>query len=160
MKMIFKCYCFKKICFKYSNSSVHSISRIVDDSVDLSLTARIQILTHSNQSIHWNHQYTILDRVTNNLDVSKPRALLTELQLSTVLPMLEVQNAIKEDCVLLVSWIITTYLKAFQHLRRVVVHHIPHHHSDKMAQKSQIVSMIDFFANKKYKHKYKYKLFN
>ena len=98
MKMIFKYY-----CFKYSNSSVHSISRIVADSVDLSVKARIQIQTHSNQSIHWTHQYTILDRVTNNLDVSKPRALLTELQLSTVLPTLEVQNAIKEDCVLLVS---------------------------------------------------------
>ena len=133
---------FKYYCLKYSSSSVHSIPRIVADSVDLSVKAVIQIQTHSNQSIHWTHQYTILDRVTNNLDVSKPRALLTELQLSTVLPTLEVQNAIKEDCVLLVSWIITIYLKAFQHLRRVVVHHIPHHHSDKLAQKSQIVSMI------------------
>lgn len=140
--MIFKYYCFNKICFKYSNSSVHSIFRIVADSVDLSVKTRIQIQTYSNQSIHWTHQYTILDRVTNNLDDSKPSALLTELQLSTILPTLEVQNAIKEDCVLLVSWIITTYLKAFQHLRRVVVHHIRHHHSDKMAQKSQIVSMI------------------
>ena len=140
--MIFKYYCFNKICFKYSNSSVHSIFRIVADSVDLSAKTRIQIQTHSNQSIHWTHQYTILDRVTNNLDDSKPSALLTELQPSTILPTLEVQNAIKEDCVLLVSWIITTYLKAFQHLRRVVVHHIPHHHSDQMAQKSQIVSMI------------------
>ena len=42
--------------------------------------------------------------------------------------------------VILVSRIITTYLKAFQHLRSVVVHHIPHQHSEAMAQKSQIVS--------------------
>lgn len=115
--------------------------RIVADNVDFSVKARIQTKVHSNQSIHWTHQYAVLDRVTSKGEDSKPKSALSDLQPSALLPTQDVQNAIKEDCVILVSRILTTYLKAFQHLRNVVVHHIPHKHSALMSQKSQIVSM-------------------
>lgn len=119
--------------------------RIVADNVDFSVKARIQTKEHSNQSIHWTHQYAVLDRVTSKGEDSKPKSALSDLQPSVLLPTQDVQNAIKEDCVILISRIITTYLKAFQHLRNVVVHHIPHKHSESMSQKSQIVSMSHLF---------------
>lgn len=121
--------------------------RIVADNVDFSVKARIQTKDHSNQSIHWTHQYAVLDRVTTKGDESKPKSAMSDLQPSVLLPTQEVQNAIKEDCVILVSRILTTYLNAFQHLRSVVVHHIPHKYSEPMSQKSQIVSMSYLLLN-------------
>ena len=66
------------------------------DNVDFSVNARIQTKPHSNE-------YAILDRVANSLDDSRPKAALSGLQPNTLLlPTQEVQNAIKEDCVILV----------------------------------------------------------
>ena len=44
------------------------------DNVDLMVNARIQGTEHSNRSIHWTQQYSVLNRVNEpNLDTTRPQ---------------------------------------------------------------------------------------
>lgn len=124
-----------------SNVSVY-IYRIVGDNIDYSINARIQTKEHTNQSIHWTQQYAILDRVNNPLlDNTKPQKPLKEVQLIDLLPVKEVQDVFKKNCAILVSRIISKYLKAFKPMQDIVTRHIPHPHAAEMAGKSNIVSI-------------------
>lgn len=108
-------------------------------------------------------QYSILDRVTAdpNADDCKPKKPLKDIQLIDLLPVQEVQESFKQNCATLVSRIITKHLSVFNHMQDVVIRHIPHLYSDKMAEKSEIVSrkkesikrIIIFCINKKYPDK-------
>lgn len=118
--------------------------RIVADNFDLTVKARIQTKHHSNQSIHWSHQYAIQDRIPTSvtLNEAEPQCRLADLELNKLLPSPEIQAAFRRDCVVLASHIITKYLPAFNFLKDTVIHHIPHPFSSEMSQKSLIVSML------------------
>ena len=125
--------------------------RIVADNLDYSVKTRIQTSKHQNMSIHWTHQFAVLDRVTPqrngstvNTDVQKKagQKKISELELSALLPTPEVNKALENDFIILVSRVLTKYLKAFKMFKDVVVHHIPHEHSNEMAEKSDVVNIV------------------
>ena len=118
--------------------------RLVTDNIDLSVKARIQTKQHSNQSIHWTHQYAVRDRVpTNgNLEEHKPQCPLEDLELKKLLPTADVQNAFKDDCTVLVSRVITRFLSEFHYLKDTTIHHIPHAFSQEQREKSEVVSVF------------------
>ena len=39
--------------------------RLVGDNIDYEIHARVQSQNHKNRSIHWTHQFAVLDRVQN-----------------------------------------------------------------------------------------------
>ena len=117
------------------------VVRLVGDNIDHELHARIQAKEHSNQSIHWTHQYAIRDSVTDPLlDNTKPQKSLDDLQLVELLPTPDVQARLKRSWAILVSRVLTKHLKEFQFLRKVVINHIPHPFSSESSKKSEIVS--------------------
>lgn len=124
--------------------------------------ARVQSKDSTNQSIHWTHQYAVLDKVKNNLaDPREPQKRISEIQLVELLPVQDVQNRLKNRWTVLVSRVICKYLKTFKNFQDVVVHHIPHPYTDVMSEKSSSVSLtpplfapamqaIKYFKNKSY----------
>ncbi|KAK3741568.1 hypothetical protein QZH41_012511 [Actinostola sp. cb2023] len=121
---------------------------IVGDNIDYSFNARIQTKERTNQSIHWTQQYAILDRVNDPLlDNTKPQKSLKDVQLIDLLPVKEVQDVFEKNCAILVSRIISKYLKAFKRLQDVVTRHIPHPHAAEMAEKSNICCLGLQFKN-------------
>ena len=116
--------------------------RLVGDNVDLMVNARIQGTEHSNRSIHWTQQYAVLNRVNEpNLDTTRPRKSLNEVQLIDLLPAEPTLERLKQRWAVLVSRIICKYLPKFHPYRDVVIRHIPHHYSDEMKAKSKTVSV-------------------
>ena len=117
--------------------------RIVADNFDLSVKSRIQTKNCGNQSIHWTHQYVIKDRVTCDPPLELvPKRRIDELPLHYLLPTVDVQKAFKSDCAVLVSRVITKYLKAFEQMADVVVYHIPHPYVKETSSKSELVCIV------------------
>ena len=113
----------------------------MSDNVDFSVKARIQTKSRSNQSIHWTHQYAVKDRVAViHTDNPKPQKPIAELQLTELLPDAVVIQAVQNSFVILVSRVVTKFLKHFKFFKDVVIHHIPHKYSKEMAKKSEFVS--------------------
>lgn len=113
------------------------------DNVDHMIYARVQSKDSTNQSIHWTHQYAVLDKVKNNLaDPREPQKRISEIQLVELLPVQDVQNRLKNRWTVMVSRVICKYLKTFKNFQDVVVHHIPHPYTDVMSEKSSSVSII------------------
>ena len=131
--------CLLYVTLVHIKSSEFSIYRIVADNVDLEITSRIQPKEKSNRSLHWNHQFVLLDKVC------PPYSKISEdcakkMQFIDLQPDMQVQQNLVGRMAILVSRVITNYLKAFQPLKNVVVHHIPHRYSEEMANKSDLVS--------------------
>lgn len=113
------------------------------DNVDHMIYARVQSKDSTNQSIHWTHQYGVLDKVKNNLaDPREPQKRISEIQLVELLPVQDVQNRLKNRWTVLVSRVVCKYLKTFKNFQDVVVHHIPHPYTEVMSDKSSSVSII------------------
>ena len=113
------------------------------DNVDHMIYARVQSKDSTNQSIHWTHQYAVLDKVKNNLaDPRQPQKRISEIQLVELLPVQDVQNRLKNRWTVLVSRVVCKYLKTFKNFQDVVVHHIPHPYTEVMSDKSSSVSII------------------
>ena len=117
------------------------------DNFDMSIKSRNQTKQHSNQSTHWTNQYAIKDRVVfnSNLAGKGPKCTLENLPLQNLLPTASVQKDFKSDCLVLVDRVVTKYLPAFQHLKDVVSHHIPHPYLAEMSRKSEYVSLVNSF---------------
>ena len=61
-------------------------SRIVGNNVDHMTYARIQSKEQTNKSIHWTHQYALMDRVQSDLSVpQKPQKNIKDIQLVELL---------------------------------------------------------------------------
>lgn len=120
-----------------------SFDRIVGDNVDHEILVRVQTKSHTNRSIHWTHQFAIVDRVQapelENKESQKP---VKEIEFAELLPDQHVQANLLKHWAIIVSRIITKYLRAFQPLRNKVVWHIPHPHSKEMATRSNLVRPV------------------
>ena len=106
----------------------------------MTVKSRVQTKSCDNQSIHWTHQYVIKDRVTYDPTLELvPKCRRDELPLHYLLPTVNVQQAFMSDCAVIVSRVITKYLKAFEQMKDVVVHHIPHPYVEATSAKSEMV---------------------
>ena len=120
------------------------------DNIDFEIHARIQSKEHGNQSIHWTHQYAIKDRVIDRMLESRQRQKpVCDIQLAELLPDAKTCVRLQKRWSVLVSRVVTSYLKEFKFLQRRVVRHIPHQYSQQMSQKSDIVSnLLSIIINK------------
>ena len=102
----------------------------------------MQTKGHSNQSLHWTHQFAVEDRVKTpySLDESQPQGNPKDLSLSMSLPDGDIQASFHQECSILISRVFVTYYKPFKIFRDVVIKHIPHPYMDESAKKSNIVS--------------------
>lgn len=106
----------------------------------MEVISRIQSKKGKNKSLHWNHQFALLDKVNPTTEeVSVPQC---EFDMMEMLPSVQVQQDLMGRMGILVSRIVTKYLKAFSSLRDVVEYHIPHQYSKEMETKSNYVSKI------------------
>ena len=116
--------------------------RLVGDNIDYEIHARVQSQNHKNRSIHWTHQFAVLDRVQDpKLDSEKSQKKVEDIQLKEILPDRNVQSHLVTNWSVIVSRIITKYLIPFKCFQDVVVRHIPHKYSKEMSQKSTSVSI-------------------
>ena len=115
--------------------------RVVGDNVDHDIMVRrVQTKTHRNRSIHWTHQYAVLDRVqAPELENKQSQKPVKEIQFAELLPDQHVQARLLRRWAILVSRVITKYLTAFKSLRKKVVTHIPHPYTKEMSGKSNLV---------------------
>lgn len=115
--------------------------RIVGDNVDHMTYARIQSKEQTNKSVHWTHQFAVMDRIQSDLTVpQKPQKKIKGIQLVELLPVQDVQQRLKSHWAVLVSRVVCKFLQPFKHLEDVVVHHIPHPYTAEMSKKSASVS--------------------
>jgi len=123
------------------NFVIEKYNRLVGDNIDYEIHARVQSQQHCNRSIHWTHQFAVLDRVQNpQLDRFSSQKPVSEIQLAELLPDNDVMANLVRNRSVIVSWVITKYLQPFRQLRDVVVRHMPHEYSKEMSQKSDSVS--------------------
>ena len=117
--------------------------RLVGDNIDHEILVRVQTKTHTNRSIHWTHQFAVLDRVQEpGLNDSKSQKSVKDLQFRELLPDCDVQKNLMTRWAVIVSRIVTKYLKPFSFLKKRVVRHIPHPYSKEMAQRSILVMVL------------------
>lgn len=81
------------------------------------------------------------------LEDTKSQKTVKDLQFRELLPDSIVQRNLMSRWAVLVSQIVTKYLKSFNFLRKRVVWHIPHPYSKEMAQRSTVVSVYDYGYN-------------
>ena len=111
------------------------------DNIDYEIYARVQSQKHRNRSIHWTHQFAVLDRVQDPLlDSYRSQKPVSEIQFAELLPDKDVMENLVKNWAVIVSRVVTKYLPPFQSFRDVVVRHIPHEYSKEMSQKSNSVS--------------------
>lgn len=123
------------------NFVIEKYNRLVGDNIDYEIYARVQSQQHRNRSIHWTHQFALLDRVQDpQLDRFSSQKPVSEIQLAELLPDNDVMANLVRNWSVIVSRVITKYLQPFRQLRDVVIRHIPHEYSKEMSQKSDSVS--------------------
>jgi len=55
--------------------------------------ARIQSKVQTNQSVHWMHQFAVIDRVQSNvLESQKAKEKIRDIELVEILPVQDVQQ--------------------------------------------------------------------
>jgi hypothetical protein len=108
----------------------------------LEVKARVQDKQHTNQSLHWTHQFAVKDKVVSmHLNAANSTRKSRDLQLADILPTQEVMNKIKACWAVLVSRVLVTYVEKLGYLNPCVVKHIPHAYSKEMKSKSDSVSI-------------------
>jgi hypothetical protein len=115
---------------------------LVADNIDHNVYARVQTKSHGNRSLHWTHQFAMVEKViTPSKELIKPQKTVDDLQLIELLPNKNVQDNLAWQWAVLVSRVITKYLIPFKCFAKDVIYHIPHRHSQEMTSKSEIVSI-------------------
>lgn len=113
------------------------------DNIDLNISARIQTKEHCNRSLHWTHQFAVVDRASDpSLETFKKQKSLKDLQYIELLPDPAVQENYIWQWAILVSRVVTKYLPPFKVFRKNVIFHIPHKYSTEMTTKSETVSSL------------------
>ena len=116
-------------------------NRIVGDNIDVNISARIQTKDNTNRSLHWTHQFAVVDKVSDpTLEKTKAQKSLEDRQYIELLPDSAVQTKLIWQWAVLVSRVVTKYLPPFRAFRKNVIFHIPHKYSEEMATKSETVS--------------------
>ena len=95
---------------------------MVEDNIDHEISARVQSKQHTNRSIHWTHQYAILDKVQDpTLEKQAYQKHVDDIQLIELLLDKNVQAILLHNWAVLASRIITKYLPSMQFMNDVVV---------------------------------------
>ncbi|XP_028415628.1 uncharacterized protein LOC114538990 [Dendronephthya gigantea] len=122
--------------------------RIVGDNIDNEKYVRVQTKKHMNRSIHWTHQFAVLDRVqVPNMEDTKSQRLVKDLQFRELLPDVKVHTNLLKRWAVLVSRIVTKYMQYFGSLKKCTIHHIKHKHTQEIAPRSVVCCLGMEFLN-------------
>ncbi len=100
-------------------------------------------LDNPNQMHHFFHAIGIQDRIdTTHLDDTKPKALVSTLDVRDFVPSDSDYKRLKEDITVLISRIVVNEFPEFHFMRDSVPGHISHLHSKEMSEKSRVVGGV------------------
>ena len=85
------------------------------DNIDHEIHARVQSQKHHNRSIHWTHQFAVLDRVQDpQLESHCSQKFVNEIQFAELLPDKDVTENLVKNWAVIVSPVITKYSPPLQ----------------------------------------------
>ncbi len=94
--------------------------RLVRDNIDQEIHARSQSKDHGNRSLHWTHQFAVLNRIQDPLlDDQVQQKPVSEIHYIELLPDSQVQETLLHNWAVLVIRVVTKYLN---HLSTLVTH--------------------------------------
>ncbi len=116
---------------------------IVGDNIDKTVNPRYMTEEHQRQSLHYFHSYAVLDRVSSaTLPDDSPAGSTKSLLPSTFLPDPDDCVQLRKHFATLIGRVLVDEVPYFKIFKDCVARHIPHKHSDKMSQKSEIVRFV------------------
>ena len=129
---------------KFCNLLALLFPRIVTDNINLQQRSRFESKSRQGNKFDWSNQFAVRDRVVKNgLSDECPQESLMSLDLSQqIIPSGDVLASLRKNFIPLVARVLVRYLPAYKVCKKVVIHHIPHDNSEKMAQKSEEVCLI------------------
>ena len=123
--------------------------KIVGDNIDKSFRPRHETSDSHLKTIHYFHAYAVLDRCDMSSFEDAPSHFHTaSADVSSVLPTIHDQSAIKQNPSVIVSQIVRNHFKFFKDNIQSIKRHIPHIHSKEMSLKSTVVGLINNIINK------------
>ncbi|KAK7912487.1 hypothetical protein WMY93_012698 [Mugilogobius chulae] len=121
---------------------------LIFDNLDFYIKSHHQSSLHTNRSLHWINHTAVQDRVQiNHLSDIRPKCDVTQYNLTCSLPDQDTQNLIRREFVVLGTRMLTKYLEAFKELSKSVINHIPHQHSEELAEQSTDYPLGLIFKN-------------
>ena len=118
---------------------------LVGDNIDKTIRARHMSMEHQNQSLHFFHCYAALDRVNlKDFSNASPIGRAADLPLSTFLPDLLDCSSLRENYAILIGREVVKKLQYFKIFETCLPKHFTHAHSERMSQKSTVVSKVMF----------------
>lgn len=123
-------------------SSAHvSTYVIVADNIDKTVNPRHMTVDRQRQSLHYMHMYAVLDRVCGgSLEAHIRCGDVMSLSAAAFLPTSQDSKQLCANYATLLARVVVDKLPFFSMFKDCVVAHIPHLHSEKMQQKSSVVS--------------------
>lgn len=115
--------------------------RIVTDNINLQQSSRFESKNRQGNRFDWSNQFAVRDRVVNNVlsDECSQQSLMSLDLSQQVIPSRDVLASLRSNFIPLVARVLVQYLPAYKVFKKIVIHHIPHENSEKMAQKSDEV---------------------
>lgn len=116
-------------------------NRIVTDNINLQQQSPIESKSYQGNKFDWSNQFAVKDRVVStSLADDHPQERLASLDLSQqIIPSGDVLSSLRKHFIPLVARVLAQYVPAYKVFKDIVIHHIPHENSDKMAKKSEEV---------------------
>lgn len=115
--------------------------RIVTDNINLQQSSRFESKNRQGNRFDWSNQFAVRDRVVNNVlsDECSQQSLMSLDLSQQVIPSGDVLASLRSNFIPLVARVLVQYLPAYKVFKKIVIHHIAHENSEKMAQKSDEV---------------------
>ncbi len=120
--------------------------RIVGDNWDMEVKSRCQTTAKNNRSLHYFHMFAVTDRIyQENLSTKKPQKVIDAISMDEFLPVSAVQEEFLDDLHDIIPRILVRYVKAYKPLKKAVIYHISHSHTQEMNTKSEWVGSLSVF---------------
>ncbi len=114
---------------------------IVGDNLDKTINPLFMTCDTQHQSIHFFHQYAVLDRVDcSQVPDDHPVGDLSSLPLFSFLPSPEDSKCLRDNYATLLGRMVVEKIPCFAAFKDCVAPHLPHAHSVEMKRKSDLVS--------------------
>ena len=126
--------------------------KFIGDNVDLKRGVRDARTDHSGQMIHMYSTLVVRSRLPP-LDLCQTGQIrhLSTVPLESFLPSPDDIKHAKSNLVVLVSRLLTQYIKELSPMSRSVPQHIPHKYTDEMSQRSE-VAVLDILMKNEARH--------
>ena len=114
--------------------------KLIGDNIDKCVRPRHVRSDSQARSLHYFHTYAVRDRINvSHLDDQHSVPLLSDIDVTSVLPTTEDEKALKDLYCIHVARVLKRHMKFFSSLGEDLERHILHEYSSEMSQKSDVV---------------------